>query len=145
MMEQTSQSSTNSTSTTTTGRKLNLPGFNHSHPPCSSKDPLKTLMEIAQARDIDPEIRDWLFNYSVTRFKNRRRMAFIALTTIIGIIAFLGFGAIYDGTSTCVDSGQCQGILASLEKIESLMVWAVGFLASIVATYYGVSSFRPSS
>lgn len=122
-----------------------LPPLSYSTSPEASQDPLTSLMKIAKDKDIDPEVRQWLFDYAVTRFKNRRQMAFIALLTIIAMLFFLGFGALYDGLSECVASMKCTGILASMQKIEDVLVWGMGFLASIVAAYYGVSSFRPSS
>lgn len=126
-------------------KRFKLPSFAGGIPPGSSKDPLTTLQEIAKDKDIDPEIRQWLFEYSVSRFSNRRKMAYIALMTIVGIVFFLVFGALYDGVKGCVEPKDCVGILASVQKIEDLLVWVVGFLASIVAAYYGASSFRPSS
>ncbi|WDD97419.1 hypothetical protein [Thalassomonas actiniarum] len=124
---------------------FSLPALRNNIPPDSSQNPLTSLREIAKDKDIDPEIRQWLFDYAVTRFTNRRKMAYLALLTIIGIVIFLGFGAIYDGTSECVMAKTCNGILASVKEVDSVLVWVVGFLASIVAAYYGVSSFRPSS
>jgi len=126
-------------------RKYRLPNFTNTTPPESSKDPLKSLKEIAKDKDIDPEIREWLLNYAVTRFNNRRKMAYISLFTIIGIVLFLAVGALHDGINECVIDKTCKGVLASVKQIENVLVWTVGFLASIVATYYGVSSFRPSS
>jgi len=122
-----------------------LPTLEHHAPPEASQNPLTSLRAIAKDKDIDPEIRQWLFDYAVTRFSNRRKMAYLALLTIIGIVIFLGFGAIYDGMSECVVAKTCNGILASVKEVDSVLVWVVGFLASIVAAYYGVSSFRPSS
>lgn len=126
-------------------KKFSLPTLGNNTPPDSSQNPLNSLREIAKDKDIDPEIRKWLFDYAVTRFTNRRKMAYLALLTIIGIVIFLGFGAIYDGMSECVMAKTCNGILASVKAVDSILIWVVGFLASIVAAYYGVSSFRPSS
>ncbi|WDE07195.1 hypothetical protein SG34_010030 [Thalassomonas viridans] len=124
---------------------FSLPALKNYIPPESSQNPLTSLRAIAKDKDIDPEIRQWLFDYAVTRFTNRRKMAYLALLTIIGIVIFLGFAAIYDGVSECVVAKTCNGILASVKAVDTLLVWIVGFLASIVAAYYGVSSFRPSS
>ena len=122
-----------------------LPSFVNNNPPESTQNPLMSLREIAKDKDIDPEVRQWLFDYAVTRFANRRKMAYLALLTIIAIVIFLGFGALHDGMSTCVVKQSCNGILASVKEVEHVLVWVVGFLASIVGAYYGVSSFRPSS
>lgn len=121
-----------------------LPSLN-GVPADSSKDPLNRLEAIAKDSSIEPEVKQWLLNHAVTRFQNRRRMAYLALYTIIAIVVFLGVAAVHDGVSECVSQQTCQGILASIEQVQSLMAWVVGFLASIIAAYYGVSSFRPSS
>ncbi|WDE10173.1 hypothetical protein [Thalassomonas haliotis] len=124
---------------------FSLPALGNNIPPDSSQNPLTSLRKIAKDKDIDPEVRQWLFDYAVTRFTNRRKMAYLALLTIIGIVIFLGFAAVYDGMSECVVAKTCNGILASVKAVDSVLIWVVGFLASIVAAYYGVSSFRPSS
>ena len=72
-------------------------------------------------------------------------MAYISLFTILGIVLFFAVGALHDGINECVVAKTCQGVLTSVKEIENVLVWTIGFLASIVATYYGVSSFRPSS
>ena len=124
------------------GKKFHLPSMNQNAPPEASKDPLNILKVIAKDKEIDPETKEWLFNYAVTRFTNRRKMAYLSLITIVAFVGFLVLASLYDGVFV-TKAG--EGILASVEKVESLLIWIGGFLASIVATYYGVSSFRPSS
>jgi len=121
-------------------------------PPESSRDPLRVLKEIAADPSIDSETKAWLFNFSVTRFYNCRRMAYLSLIALLVFLAFLVFGAVYDGMSIneCTmgenEKLLCKaGIMESVKKIEGLLVWIGGFLTTIVAAYYGVTSFRPSS
>ncbi len=132
-------------------KKTFLPSLARQESPDSARDPMRVLKEIAADPNIDDETKAWLFNFAVTRFNNRRRMAYLALIALLVFLAFLVFGAIYDGSiSECVkgqdDKITCNaGILGSIKEIEGLLEWVCGFLTSIVATYYGVSSFRPSS
>lgn len=123
-------------------KKFSFPSMNYNAPSEASKDPLKILTDIAKDKDINAETKEWLFNYSVTRFNNRRKMAYLSLITIIAFVGFLALAAVYDGLTAAKAS---EGILVNVQKVESLFIWIGGFLASIVATYYGVSSFRPSS
>jgi len=125
--------------------KASLPTLNKTLPPESSRDPLRILKEIAADKDIDTVTKNWLFEYAVTRFNNRRKMAYMSLLTILVFLGFLVLGALHDGMASCVVDKSCIGVLESISKIEKLLVWIGGFLAAIVATYYGVSSFRPSS
>ncbi|MCK5099765.1 MAG: hypothetical protein KAR45_16765 [Desulfobacteraceae bacterium] len=123
-------------------KKFSFPSMNYNTPSEAAKDPLKILTEIAKDKDIEAETKEWLLNYSVTRFNNRRKMAYLSLITIIAFVGFLALAAVYDGL---ISANASEGILANVKKVESLFIWIGGFLASIVATYYGVSSFRPSS
>ena len=115
-----------------------LPIFGQSTPPESTRSPLITLKEILADDKIDDESKKWLLEYSVTRFNNRRKMAYISLWTLILMVAFIGLAAIFDGTFG-------TQVLSKLASIQTFLSWAAGFLASIVAAYYGMSSFRPSS
>ena len=115
-----------------------LPLFGVSEPPESSRDPLLTLREIAKDKDLDAEAQAWLFEYSLTRFNNRRKMAYMALWTLIGLVVFLALGTFIDGIFD-------TDILDSIQQVQDILIWAAGFLASIVATYFGMSSLRPSS
>ena len=124
------------------GKKFRLPSMNQNAPTEASKDPLNILKEIAKDKEIDPKTKEWLFNYAVTRFTNRRKMAYLSLITIVVFLGFLVLASLYDGVFV-TKAG--EGILASVKEVESLLIWIGGFLASIVATYYGASSFRPSS
>ncbi|HNP26859.1 MAG TPA: hypothetical protein PKM20_08965, partial [Nitrosomonas sp.] len=125
--------------------KISFPPLTKKEPPESARDPLRILMEIAADPDIDGDTKAWLFNFSVSRFNNRRRMAYLSLIAIIVFMIFLIFGAVHDGVSECVVEGTCKGIMTSISEIKELLIWIGGFLTTIVAAYYGVTSFRPSS
>lgn len=125
--------------------KTKYPALSGYGPPESSRDPIIILREIIADKDIDENGRNWLLAYSVTRFKNRRRMAYLALGAILVSLALLFLFAILDGQNPCLEENKCTSILMSLSKVQGLLSWIEGFLASIVAAYYGMSSFRPSS
>ena len=127
------------------GKSRKYPVLSGYGPPEASKDPLVVLKEILKDENLDEQGKEWLLEYSVTRFKNRRRMAYWALSAILVSLAFLLLASIIDGQSTCILKNECTGILKSLSEIQGLLEWIEGFLAAIVATYYGMSSFRPSS
>lgn len=130
---------------------IKFPSFENRPAPASTQDPLLILMEIAKEKEIDDEMREWLLQFSMNRFKNRRKMAYASLMTIIAIIIFLGIAALIDGIAGYIGAcaGACVGdevgILYSISRIDSLLTWVVGFLSSIVGAYFGVASFRPSS
>lgn len=109
-------------------------------PPPSANDPIRVLMEIANDTNLSDADKIKLVNLARQRFKNRRMMAYIALLAIVGTLIFILGAALMDGTAK--DSGS---ILKSLAQAQTLLSWIMGFLASIVAAYYGFSSLRPSS
>jgi hypothetical protein len=135
----------NTGSTEAKGKAGKYPALSGYGPPEASKDPLVVLKDILKDKDIDEDGKSWLLEYSVTRFKNRRRMAYLALSAILVSLAFLLLSSIIDGQSTCIVTNECTGVLKNLREVQGLLEWMEGFLAAIVATYYGMSSFRPSS
>lgn len=112
--------------------------------PESGKDPLRIMIEIAENEKLSDEDKTNLIQYSKERFKNRRRMAYIALYALVCSLAFLFIAAFIDGLSSCPNGETCPGILQSIEKSQTLIVWIEGFLTAIVAAYYGVSAWRPA-
>lgn len=126
-------------------------------PTTSSHDPLRVLMEIAKDPDLSDAEKQTLIQMDRQRFTNRRRMAYWALFAIIGTLVFLLGAAIYDALPdemlACATAAKatgtalpnCGSILKSLTEAQTLLSWIMGFLASIVAAYYGFSSLRPSS
>ena len=69
------------------------------------------------------EDKQLLYNHTKTRFKHRRKMAYIAL-----------FGIFIAAGSSAIPGVNIEGIN-----------WLYGFFASIVAAYYGMSGFKPNS
>jgi len=118
------------------GKRSILPGL--AKPPQAGRDPLVFVVEIVK----DPEISDAdkaaLIQYSRERFRNRRIMAYAALFTIIVSFLMMFCAAIVDGIW---DSDILQAISAN----SGLFGTIEGLLAAIVAAYYGVSAWRPSS
>ncbi|WP_430815292.1 hypothetical protein [Carboxylicivirga sp. RSCT41] len=106
----------------------------------SGRDPLRIMVEIATNKEISDADKTALILYAQRRFTNRRRMAYVALYTIIASLGLLFIAAFYDGLSNSKD-----GILKAVEDSQSLIIWIEGFLAAIVAAYYGVSAWRPAS
>jgi hypothetical protein len=104
----------------------------------SARDPLRIMIEIAKDDRLSPEDKKRLIMYSQNRFTNRRKMAYMALYGILASLGFLLLATIVDGISS-------TAILESIGDNKSLFAWIEGFLAAIVAAYYGVSAWRPAS
>ena len=113
--------------------------------PESAQDPIRIMIEIAENQNLSEEDKRALILHSQNRFKNRRHMAYISLITIVITVAVLLIAAFIDGLVLCDGSSQCEGILAAIEKNQTLLAWLEGFLTSIVAAYYGVTAWKPSS
>jgi hypothetical protein len=113
--------------------------------PEAGRDPIKIMVEIAENEKLSKEDRENLIRYAQTRFTNRRRMAYIALSAIVGSLALILIAAFIDGFSTCPTGQTCQSILGAIKKSQTLLAWIEGFLAAIVAAYYGVTAWRPAS
>ena len=106
----------------------------------AGKDPLRVLADLATATDLSDDDKSALIAFGMNRFRHRRTMAYIALFAVLGSMALTFLGAFVDGVTgkTCV--------IDSLgDDASSLIIWVDGFLATIVAAYYGVSAWRPSS
>ncbi len=97
------------------------------------------MIEVAENENLSPEDKAAIISYSTNRFRNRRKMAYIALYTIIFSTIFLFVAALIDGISGTTS------ILQMISKNQTLIIWLEGFLVSIIAAYYGVSALRPSS
>ena len=111
----------------------------------AGKDPISIMVKIAENDKLSDADKSALIKYAQKRFTNRRRMAYIALNAIIISLVLLFLAAFIDGLN-CPVGKPCEGgILKSLESSQTLFVWIEGFLATIVAAYYGVSAWRPAS
>ena len=111
----------------------------------SSRDPMRIMIEIAESDKLSDADKAALINYAKTRFTNRRRIAYIALWGMIISLILLFIAAFIDGFSTCPPAQQCNTILKAIGESQTLFAWIEGFLAAIVAAYYGVSAWRPAS
>ena len=84
-------------------------------------DQITRMIEVLKDPALDETDKDRILG----RFKYRRIMAFLALATIILTLAW----AIYMGTfKKTLDAG-----------VSNLITWIVGFLAAIVAAYFGTT------
>ena len=104
----------------------------------SSKDPIRIMIEIAENEKLTNEDKTNLIKLSQARFTNRRRMAYISLYMIIASLIYLLLATLIDGISNTT-------ILDSIGENRTLFAWIEGFLAAIVAAYYGVSAWKPAS
>ena len=120
-----------------------LPAFTIKNPSNAAQSPLKQMVEIVENTKIAPEDKAILIEFSRQRFKNRTRIAYLALFTIIISIALLFIAAFIDGLSA--EAAARKGILFVIAENKSLFTWIEGFLTSIVGYYYGVTALRPSS
>lgn len=106
--------------------------------PEASKDPIRQMMEIAANNDLSPTDRALLIQYARDRFKNRRRMAYVCLYTIIASAVVLFVGAFVEGIFD-------KKVLTAITANKDLFIWINSLLAAIVGAYYGVTAWRPSS
>ena len=104
----------------------------------AARDPIKTMVEIAKDPDLSAEDKTKLIATARQRFYNRRRMAYISLWTIVATL-------IYIGAVTLVDGIAGTTISTTLANNETLISFTLAFLTALVAAYYGMSTWRPSS
>ena len=126
-------------SSATAGAASVVPALGQRQLPESTRDPIKIMMEIAKDPDISDEDKKQLIAYANNRFKNRRKMAYISLWAIVISIAYVGIASAVDGISGTTD------ISDKLEGNETIISFALAFLTGVVAAYYGMSTWRPSS
>lgn len=113
--------------------------------PEAGRDPISIMIEIAENKNLSDHDKSELIFYAQTRFKNRRRMAYLSLSAIIASLALIFIAAFIDGLSTCPAEQTCEKILDSIQDNQNLIAWIEGFLTAIVAAYYGVTAWRPAS
>ena len=106
----------------------------------ASHDPLQRMIEIAKDPNLAPEDKSILIQFCRDRFKNRRIMAYIAPLSIVITLAFMLVASIFDGANS-----NPTKILKAISDNQGLIGTMEGFLTVIVAAYYGVSTWRPSS
>lgn len=113
--------------------------------PEAGRDPIRIMIEIAENKDLSDQDKSELIFFAQTRFKNRRRMAYLSLSTIIVSLGLIFLAAFIDGLSTCPAEQTCEKILDAIQDNQNLIAWIEGFLTAIVAAYYGVTAWRPAS
>ena len=113
--------------------------------PEAGKDPIRVMIEITENKNLSDADKSALIKCAQARFRNRRRMAYVSLYTIIASLVLLFAAAFFDGFGACPAGQTCDGILKSIENSQTLITWIEGFLATIVAAYFGVSAWRPAS
>lgn len=104
----------------------------------AGRDPLRLMIEIAENQKLSDQDKTNLILYSKERFRNRRRMAYVALYALVVSLGLLFLAAFIDGFSS-------SSILQSINESQTLFAWIEGFLTAIVAAYFGVSAWRPAS
>jgi len=111
----------------------------------SSRDPLRLMIEIIKDEKIDSADKTALIQFASSRFKNRRRMAYVSLLAIVFSLVFIFVGAAIDGGTVCKPDQNCVSFLNTIKENYALIAWIEGFLTSVVAAYFGVSSWKPAS
>lgn len=104
----------------------------------SGNDPIQMMIQIAKDPDLNDEDKRRLFEYSQNRFKHRRRIAYSAFVAVLVSLGLLFLAAIVDGWFK-------TEILSKISSNQGLIGTINGFLSMIVAAYYGMSTWRPSS
>lgn len=100
----------------------------------AAKNPLRVLAEILKDKDLTGDDKRVLVEIWRRRFFHRRVMAYVALSAIVLSLVVLFLGAFL-----VADFG------SMLSEVSTLITWIEGFLAGIVAAYYGMSALRPAS
>ncbi len=113
-------------------------------PPDSGKDPLRLLVEIVENKNITSEDKQALIMYSQKRFDNRRKIAYIALFSILVSIVVLFIGAFLDSKECGGITGPC-GVIGIISENASIFYVLNGFLTAIVVAYFIITAWRPSS
>ena len=116
-----------------------VPVLGQALPSDATRDPIRTMIEIAKDPQISDDDKKQLIAYANNRFQNRRRMAYISLWTIVVSLAFVGAASAIDGISGSTS------ISDRLAGNDTIISFALAFLTGVVAAYYGMSAWRPSS
>ncbi len=106
--------------------------------PAAAKDPIASMVEIAENDKLTDQDKTVLIEFAKNRFKNRRRMAYISLYALIVSFALFFIAAFIEAFSG-------YPILTKIQSNYALFTWLEGFFTAIVGAYYGISAWRPSS
>ena len=113
----------------------------------SNRDPVTKLAEILTMPDLSREDKEFLVLEHRSRFRHRRRMAYISLYCLLILFLVVIIGVLSDGLYICEnDDENCRlGILKVMSENSNVIIWISGFFTSIVAAYYGSTLIRPTS
>ncbi|MFA8343683.1 MAG: hypothetical protein ACEPO8_12005 [Rhodothermaceae bacterium] len=111
----------------------------------SGQDPLTKMIEIVKDDGISNEDKEKLITIALNRFHNRRKMAYISLYTIVTSLIVVFIFAFIDGLIITNEESASEGIMTIIKNNQTLIIWIETFLTSIVAAYYGISAWKPSS
>ena len=102
----------------------------------AARDPIRVLADILGDQRLTDGQKKALFSLAQNRFRHRRRMAYGALFSLVVSLALLFL-------SSCFPTR--IPIIANMTSALPLIIFIEGFLTTIVAAYFGMSSLRPSS
>ena len=112
--------------------------------PKAAQDPIQVVRDVLKDEGYTEEEKLIIVTMSRDRFKNRRRMAYIALgVLVLGALSLIL--AIYQDGSI-VEPGKASSNYSSvIEKNIETITWFGGFFISVIGFYFGASSLRPTS
>lgn len=129
-----------SSSVDTFGNAPNLLG------PEASRDPVAKLAEILADPKLTEQQKNFLVQQHRTRFKNRRRMAYLSMACLLTFFLCILVAIWVDGLYVCTDDEYCRkGVLTVIQENSTVIVWISGFFTSIVGAYFGSTIIRPAS
>ena len=100
----------------------------------AAKNPIRVLADILKDPELGPDDKRMVVEIWQKRFFHRRIMAYLALSTMIASLGLLFVGIFF-----------VENFGDMLSQASTLITWMEGFLAGIVATYYGMSALKPAS
>ena len=100
----------------------------------AGKSPIRVLADILKDPDLSSDEKRIVVEIWQKRFFHRRIMAYLALSAML-----VSLGLLFAGVFLVEDFGEM------LAEASTLITWMEGFLAGIVATYYGMSALKPAS
>ena len=99
----------------------------------AGQDPVLVMVDIAKDEALSAADRVALIEYAKNRYRHRRRMAYLALSGVLLSLAILFVIGLFRPES-----------FEALDD-STVLIFIQGFLTSIVATYFGISAWKPSS
>ena len=100
----------------------------------AAKNPIRVLADILKDKELSDDDKRIIVDIWKRRFFHRRIMAYLALSAMLASLVMLFVGVFF-----VPDFGNM------LSEASTLITWMEGFLAGIVATYYGMSAMKPAS